>query len=498
MGLMRFVADDESLLTDERLSRAYIAGLDDSPTVGRTLRTGAGIVVERAESGSGSFAIPWPAPTQGDWLLQTSTLMERERPYQLETELARGTVYRLRDQLAQWQTLGLQASDGVLAAVADATRLFSRAAVTQGVDGASAAAWGRMAIEVAAEGSCRLADLYAEQALALRAPDGQRLSTLLGVRLGPKAPRGVRARRLAEAFNLAVVPCPWGAVEPVEGRRDWTSIDKPLEWARASGLRVCLGPLLDFDDRRIPDWGYLWEGDFSTLSSLMLSHVRATVQRYRGRVQLWHLAAKVNRDRVLSLSDEQRLKLVANAVGVVRQLDPSAPVVVGVEQPWGEYRGARQSDLAPIDFADALERADLGIAGFDLEMNVGYRPHGTELRNPLAFSRLVDFWNVRLESPLMVTITFPSGADEDPGADPRQSVVASMTSPGLLTPELQADWARRRAPMLLAKNAVQVLVWGQEADHGPHALPHGGLFDNLKLEKPALGVLADLRKRLLS
>ncbi|CAN0363965.1 unnamed protein product, partial [Ectocarpus sp. 4 AP-2014] len=213
----------------------------------------------------------------------------------------------------------------------------------------------------AAAASCRLADVYAEQALALRMANDQRLSTLLGIRLSGKAPGSEKAKRLASTFNLANIACGWGAVEPSEGRRDWSQSDKPVEWARNEGMRVCIGPLLEFDDKLLPDWAYLFEGDVEMLTSLMIGHVRAAVQRYRGKAQLWHVGSKINRDKILSLSDEQRLQIIASAVRVIRQLDPSTPVVVGIDQPWGEYRATRPGDLTPLDFADALERADLGI-----------------------------------------------------------------------------------------------------------------------------------------
>lgn len=497
MGLMRFVADSHGLLTEDRLDRAYIAGPDEAPTFGRTLLSGETLVVERTDDASGCFSIPWPIPGHGDWLLSTASLMERELPYQLEVELARGLVFRLRDQLANWQMLGLKTTDELTEGVAAATKSFSRAAVTQRLDAPKAAEHARDALVRAADASCRLADLYAQQALSLRMNGGQKLTTLLGVRLGEK-PKGSQAKRFAETFNLINVPCGWGQVEPSEGKRDWSCADKPIEWARSEGKRVCLGPLLDFDDKRLPDWAYLWEGDVDTLTSLMIGHVRATVQRYRGKAQLWHVASKINRDRVLALSDEQRLQIVASAVRTIRQLDPNTPVVVGIEQPWGEYRAASKSELSPLDFADALERADLGIAGFDLEMKVGYRPHGSELRNPLAFSRLVDLWNVRLDSPLMLSITFPCSSEDDPGADSRYSVVAAGGASDLLSPEFQAEWAALRLPMLIAKNAVQVVVWSQATDHGHHHLPHAGLYSASNTERPILQVLQDLRKRLLA
>lgn len=498
MGLMRFVADDVSLLTEDRLARAYVAGFEEIPTYGRTLLSGDAIVVERVEDASGCFCIPWPVPGQGDWLLSTTSLMERERPYLLEVELARGLVFRVRDQLANWEQLGLRASEAVLRGVREATVSFSRSATQQAADPSAAAAHARTAIATIAEAACRLADLYAEQALEVRMSGGNRLSTLMGVRLADRAPRGSKAKRLRETFNLVAISAGWGLAEPAEGQRDWSAIDAPLEWAHSSGMRVALGPLLEFDERLLPDWSYLWEGDLETVSSMMLAHVRATVERYRGRVHLWHVASRINREKVLSLTDEQRLNLTANAIRTIRQLDPQTPVVVGLEQPWGEYRASRSTELTPIDFADALERADLGVAGFDLELNIGYSPLGTELRNPLAFSRLIDYWNVRLESPLMLSIAFPASSQEDPASDSRLSVVAAGNDQQLLTPAYQAEWARRRLPLMIAKNVVQVVLWSQLTDHGIHRLPNAGLYDATKAERPVLDVLSEFRRTLLS
>ena len=496
MGLMRFVVDEKSLLSEERIARSFVAGPDETPFFARSLMSGDHLVVERPDNGSGCFSIPWPIPDEGDWLLATSTLMERDRPYLLEVELARGLVFRLRDQLAVWEMLGLTAPDDLKALVAEATKSFSLAASRQN-DIAVAAGFARAAIATAANAARQLADVYAKQALALRQTHSSQLSTMLGVRMGGKAPTGAMSKRIAETFNLISAPCGWGAVEPSEGKRDWTEPDGPIEWAQANGLRICGGPLLEFDERRLPDWAYLWEGDFDTLTSLMLSHVRASAERYKGKVQLWNVASRINRGGVLSLTDEQRLQIVANAVSIVREIDPQTPVVVGFDQPWAEYRSRSDTELSPIDFADALERANLGIAGFNLELNVGYYPLATALRNPLAFSRLIDLWNVRLEAPLMLTLTLPSAQENDAKADPKTAAVAGGEHPELITPEWQAAWVRERLPMLLAKNSVQVIIWGQLADMQPHSFPHGGLFGADNYEKPIVEELYQLRKQYL-
>lgn len=497
MGLMRFAVDQRSLLTEQRLARAFVAGPDETPYFGRVLPSGDQIVVERADDSSGCFSIPWPVRGQGEWLLATATLMERERPYLLEVELARGLVFRLRDQLAAWELLGLATPADVRRDVAGATTLFARAASHQ-QDTPAAAEKAREAISLGASTACRLAGVYADQALSLRMSNKQRLTTLLGVQMSGKKPSGAMGKRIAETFNLVCASCGWGAVEPSEGRRDWSEADSPVEWAKGVGLRVCGGPLLEFDDRRLPDWAYLWEGDVDTLASLMIGHARAAAERYKGRVHLWNVASRINRGDVLSLSDEQRLQIVAAAVRAVREVDPQTPVVVGFDQPWAEYRGRVDTELSPLDFADALERADLGIAGFNLELNVGYYPLATAMRNPLAFSRMIDLWNVRLEAPLMLSLTLPSDAGPDALADPKTGVVAGGDDTSLVTAAWQAEWVRDRVPMLLAKNAVQVLQWGQLTDTRPHSFPHGGLFGADNYEKPVVETLYQLRKRYLA
>jgi len=106
------------------------------------------------------------------------------------------------------------------------------------------------------------------------------------------------------------------------------------------------------------------------------------------------------------------------------QLDPTTPLVVTFDQPWAEYLASEQLDLAPMHFADALVRADLGLSGLGLEINVGYQPGGSVHRGPLAFSRLVDNWSL-LELPLLVALTLPSSAADDP---PRPTAMSGYSA----------------------------------------------------------------------
>ena len=107
MGVMRFLVPRRERLAKDAPDRAYFTGLDEIPWQSRTQLTEEGLVVRRAESDSGNFHIPWNVAGHGELMLSTASLMEREKPYLLQVELARGTIHRTRGQLAQWQAAGL-------------------------------------------------------------------------------------------------------------------------------------------------------------------------------------------------------------------------------------------------------------------------------------------------------------------------------------------------------------------------------------------------------
>jgi hypothetical protein len=293
---------------------------------------------------------------------------------------------------------------------------------------------------------------------------------------------------------MVAVPITWRRIEAVEGRRVWDETDAQIAWAQSAGLRVSAGPLLELDDRGVPDWTYLWEGDFNSLLSFMLEHVRAVVERYRGKVHLWQVAARMTHGHALGLNEEARLQLAAKAISVVRQLDSTTPLVVSFDQPWAEYLASEHLDLAPLHFADALVRADLGLSGIGLELNVGYHPGGSIHRGPVAMSRLLDTWSL-LELPLQVALTFPSAAEADPQADQKIRVFSSEADE--VTLESQREWIERHVPLLLAKSVVQVVVWNQLSDAAPHQYPHGGLFDAKDKPKPAFESLKNMRRQYL-
>jgi hypothetical protein len=492
MGLMRLTVHDRDRIPPGGLGQVYMCGQDELPWYGRAYMSGAQLIVERAENDSGCAWVPWRINGRGVLLLGTSTLMERERPYRLEVELARGTINRLRNQIAHWEMLGLVVPDDLRQEVLAATRHFSRAATNHDPDPSAEDA--EKALVAAVDAMDRSAAIYSQQAIEIRRAQSKKLTTWFGVHLGDAMPAVGVARQLLPSFNMISVPLSWRSIEASEGRRNWKQADAQIEWGKTAGMKIMGGPLLELDDRGVPDWTYLWEGDFDSLLGFMLDHVTSVVKRYRGKVHLWQVVARMSHGRVLALTEDQRLQIAAQAITRVRELDPTTPLIASFDQPWAEYLATEQLDLAPLHFADALVRADLGLSGLGVEITVGYHPGATPHRSPFAYSRLIDTWGL-LELPLLVTLTLPSSPEKDPLANPKIQVLSNDADD--VTPATQAAWIERHVPLLLAKAPVQVILWNQLSDASPHVYPHGGVFDAQDKPKPALESLRKIRQQLL-
>jgi hypothetical protein len=487
MGVMRFRVFPTQRITEVMASRAYLSGIDRVSWPVRTSVEGGELVIQRLASDAACLNVPWPVEGHGTLTLSSGTLIEQDEPYQLPLELARGTIAQVRNQLSDWQVIGLTVPAAVSAKLAEAGEQFSWAAVTQ-EEPAASAEHAEAAIRSALAAGDLLAAAYSEQALGARRRNGGNRATFLGANLGATLLDDAAARQFLLSFNAAQTPLRWHDVEASEGHFSWTTSDKQIQWCRTHGLKVLVGPLLSLDRHALPDWLYLFEDDFDSLMDFVSALVRATVERYRGNVDYWICAGRVNGSEALDLSEQKRLRLVARSIELVRALDPHTPALVSFDRPWAEYMRQRESDFPPLHFADALARADLGLAGLFLEVNAGWSPGGTHLRHAVDFNRQLDAWSL-LGLPLWMSLSVPSGHAEDPLARHKESLPGESW-----TPAAQRAWAARFVPLSLAKPMVQGVVWNQLNDSQPHDFPHGGLFDVGGKPKPALRTLAAIRK----
>jgi hypothetical protein len=488
MGTMRLRVFPTERITGEMVQQAYLSGIDRVSWPVRAEAREGELLLQRSVNDSANLHVPWPVEGRGQLALVSGSLIERPEPYWLPLELARGTIVQLRNQLAEWQSIGLAVPESVHARLAAAIEQLSHAAVMQDNPSVSVP-HAEASLSAALDAADLLAAAFAEQAIAVRRRNEGKPFAYLGADLGTNLLDDYTSRKFLHTFNTAVVPISWRETETTEGHFNWAVSDRQVEWCRAHGQKILAGPLLLLDRRVLPDWLLLFEDDFESVFECISAFIRATIRRYRGKVDYWVCAGRINDAEVLGLSEQERLQLVARIVELIRLLDDETPLLMSFDQPWAEYMRQQHSDLPPLHFADALVRAGLDLAGLILEMNVGYYPGGTLPRHPLEFSRQLDAWS-KLGLPLWLSLSAPSGDGDDPLAERKVTLPA-----GTYSPESQEAWASQFVPLALAKPATQGVIWNQLRDNQPHDFPHGGLFRADGHAKPALRALATIRHK---
>jgi hypothetical protein len=496
MGVLKFRLNPPDLATRvPDLARAYVTGQDRTP--GRVVvdvRPGL-LTINRPNPESARVNVPWPVPGFGTPVISTATLAERPEPYDLGVELARGRLNDVRNQAADWALMGLDIPRVVEDLLRQSQRAFARAATAR--DDAQAMA---QAAQECLEASCaageRLVESYADQVLGRRQDHTPKLPTLLACGLEGEPKSAPWAPGLLECINAARVRCTWATLAPDEGKHRWELSDAQVHWCRKRRLIPMAGPLLDFRPGALPDWLWLWDGDFDEILSQAIDLVQQVLTRYRGKVALWQVVGRVASGEILGLSEEEQIRLTAKVLQVARQADPNAQLVVGFDRPWAEWMGTTSFQLGPLHLADSLARADLGLSGIALEIAPGYSGPGSHMRDLFEFSRLLDLFAL-VNLPVHIDLVFPSSAAPDPAAAESAQVAASQW-PAPPDEAAQRDWAARWLALAVAKPYVRTVTWLQPSDAAPHLYAHGGLFRVDNTPKPVVDWLKGFRAQYLN
>jgi len=497
MGLIRFAVHPATLMDDwPEVYRGYLTGSDGRVFPTRIELDGQLVGCRRASSESSKFHVAFPIPRFGRVMVSTASLPEREQPYLLVVELARGKIVQIRNQASAWELAGMQLPAAYQAPSRNAHRAFARAASSQ-QDPVLASQLAAEALTFAFEAAEILALSYSTQALAGRLQRFGSLPASVGCELHGTVPEPDTDELFTAAFNAATVAVPWRTIEAVEGEYNWDAIDRQLEWCERQRpdqrLLVRGGPLIDLGPDGLPEWLSRWEHDVFNLRSFVCDFVETAISRYVGRIRIWEVAARANSGGAMTLNEESRLMLTASVLGVARQIDEEAQFMIRVDQPWGDYQARGQHRLSPLQFVDALHRSGVGLAGVNLELAMGYLPRGSARRDLMEISRLIDTWSI-LNLPIHVTLACPSSAEDDPLSCPDCEVEPRLWSLECAE-ENQALCLDRVMELLLAKPSVAGVFLAHFSDGAPHQFPFAGVLRPDGTPKPALERLIAQRQR---
>ncbi|HTI50933.1 MAG TPA: glycoside hydrolase, partial [Planctomycetaceae bacterium] len=269
MGVMRFLVHPIELMGDwPEVHRAYVSGVDQAAWPTRVEVDGNVLVCRRQSSDSGKLNVVWPVPDFGRPILSTASLPERDEPYNLAVELARGKIVQVRNQLALWHAAGMTIPPEFSELHREAHRLLAHSVAAQDRP-ALAAEIAQQAILEEFRAAEMLTRSYAQQRLEMRHRQYPQLPTILGCSLGDSLLAPPQQEQFLDAFNGAAIPLQWRYIEPLEGDYRWEIYDTQVEWALANNLLIRGGPLIDLSPNGLPAWLSQWQHDYWNLQSFV-------------------------------------------------------------------------------------------------------------------------------------------------------------------------------------------------------------------------------------
>ena len=403
MGLIQFNVASDNLIVLSELAKADFVTFDGRVIAAQCQLNNGILNCYRGQTDSSKLRLL--CNLNGRHLvIQSTSLRENQMQYDLEMELARGELARLRNFYSLWTGAGLKST-----AELDETIEAAHEAFRKSIFAEDPAASAIQSILLTHEAIDLLVLVYTSQRIAFRKQRSRRIPMFVGCRL---ISRPVNEEAFLDAYNAVIVRTRWNVLEPNDGDYQWEELDALVDWAMSNNMFIMGGPLLDLSSGCFPEWMMSWKGDLLNLQSFTSDFVETVVGRYIGRIRHWEVVSGANRGGVNDLSEEQRLNLIIRAVEAAQEVDEQIQISLRVIQPWGEYLSTTENRLPPIQFVDTLRRSGAKLSEVNIDLRFGNGDIQSLQRDMLSVSQLLDHWSL-LQLPLNVMVALPERPDTD-------------------------------------------------------------------------------------
>jgi hypothetical protein len=266
------------------------------------------------------------------------------------------------------------------------------------------------------------------------------------------------------------------------------------------GFDIIMGPLLCFDKSAFPIWLIPHLHEEGTFETHATRFVNAITERYGAMIQSWILASRFNSYDIPEISQTRAITLIRNLAQQMRHRGIETPILVGIDQPWGEYALTHVPEYDQIQIAESLMNCR-EIDSFLIEINFGFNNRSTLPRDPMAVSAMIDQWSF-LGKNVYVTLSIPSASGADTAEIDQAIPLEYQWSEGL-----QQCWTEMMLKTILAKRTVHGIFWTLLQDTNENLedtksldmdlVPFTGLIDSQRVLKLAFKHFVLLRKTIL-
>jgi len=472
----------------------YLIGTDEVSLKGQIKFDRGLITCQKTGEEAAALAVMWEIKGAGKFLLQTTRLPERDKPYILNVELARWRLMRILQKLEDWGLFDYPRTERITDLLDEARKLFVRA-LQNTVTPAKAADLADQALQMAMEAGEILARFHAARMLHPRLHNGGLGRKIFGCRIHPDLDADQLAPDILSALNFVQIPVSWGGLYTARQQFNFAPLDRWFEFMLKRRVTLKLGTVLSFAEKNIPPWLKGRTVDFELLRELVYEYLTAFGNRYGKVIRNWTVLSGIHADNGLNLSFEQVLDLTRLVCSRAKQLCSRAAAVVEITHPWGEYEVGNARTIHPYLYADMVSQSGVNFDAFSLRLPFGTPNDGRYLRDFFQLSTLIDRY-VLLGKPLHVTTCVPSQLSDDlahPGPQAEKCEGGYWDSPW--SPEIQARWFEVFSQIVLSKPQVESVTWDTLCDEHADIIPYGGLFTRNWTAKPVFASMRELQKR---
>lgn len=474
---------------------AMAMGPESVPVPSEILWREGMLVINRGDEHAVGIALMWDAGASGTFHMETTRLVHRERPYNLNVELARFRLMKIVQKQEDWNLFDFPKAEKFIARFKDAQGLFADA-LGKLEQPAEASKLADQSLAIALDLSEQLAMFHSELLINRRKAGNTFVKHIFGCKIDPVVQNQKYKDTLTSNFDYAVLPIRWRQIQPQEQSFETAAVDEWLDVLSKKRLPIVAGPLIDLSEGEVPDWMYIWENDFDTLRELCYEYVQKVVTRYRKVVAVWNVCAGLHTNNVFPLTFEQIIELSRLLVSQVKTLLPTAKTLITVKQPFGEYHSRSRASVPPMLYAEMVAQAGINFEAFGLEYEMGVPAPGMYVRDLFQFSCMLDKFST-LGRPVFLTgLGVPGRHTPDPH-DRSEGKFDPNLAGHWKRPwdaELQAEWMQSAYRISLSKPYIESIAWENLADMTP-SVPSGGLLDDMLRPKPVFSRLQEMREQ---
>lgn len=460
------------------LSGAYIFAQDGIAVRADIVAEGSRVNCTKKSPGVAGLAIVWDVGGNGKYLLNTTRLRERKKPYNLNLELARARIMRLYQKREDWGLFDRDAVESCNEEFDHIRRAFVQAMQLDVTVPAEASQLADEALNGAMLFGEKMALLHTKILTSRRLAGGGR-GILCGTGVELSADVDTVAGRLRSAMDFITIPTSWRLCEPHEGTTRFDKIDMWMNWASREKMLIHAGPLLSLALDQLPEWIFLWREDFDMLRSLITAHVERVVKRYVRHVRVWNVASGLHCANTFDLNFDQVSELTRTLCRQVKKLAPNSQILIDMPMPWGEYYARNQRTVPPLLFSDMVCQNDMKFDAFGLQIEMGVPEDGHFVRDIMEISARLDEFMPYGKVLHITACQVPSSDKPDPfdAWGGREDVSKAGRWHNRWSPRLQAEWLQAIYRLAVSRGAVESICWRDLADTPGHYLPNGGLLD---------------------